>query len=127
MKQECKQCGQCCRDVQLIYSPKELEDNYSGWAQGIEGHRGWTDIHLIYPMLEFIRYDKRDKKYHYRCKHLMWITIKNKKKAFCGINDNKPRMCSGFPYYNREDLYMNDVKPSQYKGCGYNLNQGEHS
>jgi len=112
---KCLRCGQCCKDVMISTSPKGLREGYNKWRKGKNDYI--KDVDLIYPMLIFKFYSSKDKRYHYECKHLKF---KNKK-AMCSIEQFKPEMCSGFPYYIRKLKMTLDVeKPSQYKNCGYN-------
>lgn len=69
--------------------------NYDGGCAKI-----YADIHLIYPMLEFIKKDRSHQDnpghamprtvYHYRCKHF------NKEKKMCGIYDIRPQICRAY-------------------------------
>jgi Fe-S-cluster containining protein len=125
-----KTSGKCCENIGLNVSPVDLKLSYKNWMElnrgypdrgylemerpgdlRIRNHGLWyNDIHLTYPMLEFLYQDNihpdGDIKvdhivYHYRCKH------HDKKTGKCTINDIKPTMCISFPDYGH----------CKYKGC----------
>lgn len=108
--------GECCEDIGLDFSPEQIKNSYFYWlkrgetkgdtiSKKFENNRpdpNWhTDIHLIYPMLIFIRADhthpeipseKHEKViYHYTCKHF------DKKKKICTIYEFRPTMCRTYP------------------------------
>ncbi len=118
MRNKCKQCGQCCNDVWLTWSPKELRVGFDAWDNSKKGVAYVGGIHLIYPMLRFKF--KKGKYWHYRCVH---VEQRKDKKWYCGIHKIKPKMCEQFPYSGGIDLRMGGKpnKPSQYEGCGFNV------
>jgi Fe-S-cluster containining protein len=115
MPKKTKMTGKCCEDIGLAFSPQELEISYRNFLtvnlykrtadifmkhDGNQTGHNWQDIHLIYPMLEYIKqnYIHPDGNiktkypiYHYRCRH---HDIKTGK---CSIQHIKPRMCLDFP------------------------------
>lgn len=66
----CKKCGQCCRNMGLIHPPSYFEKWYKEWLDNETPGKDVHAIYLIYPMLIPLGYDRRVKKYRYRCKHL---------------------------------------------------------
>ncbi len=114
----CKRRGHCCQDVRLAESPELLEEAYRNWINIPSIDPKFSEIYLIYPMLTFLfeRPDE-DLPYHYRCKH---YTRDADNLPACSIYDIRPKMCSGFPYY--EDVkHLDRSGPlSPYDGCGYN-------
>jgi len=103
---KCKRCGACCKKIYIPYSPKQLRNNYMAWIKQLKRPKIIEDIFLIYPMLKYLSYNKKRKRYIYSCVHLN----KEKGKFKCGIQKIKPRMCADFPY----------GRPSYVKDCGYN-------
>jgi len=104
--------GECCEDIGLPVSPVELKESYKAWvvqsygriktSMSLNGKPDliFQDIHLMYPMLKFLKVNKThpesgkrrgSKVYHYTCIHF----DKNKRK--CGIYDIRPQMCRSYP------------------------------
>jgi len=105
--------GACCEDIGLSISPEELEASYqkflSRGASNVfmsdqaeeEFKKYYIDIHLLYPMLTFIKKNRshpespdtrRDRDvYHYTCKHF------DSKKRICTIYAHRPAMCRTYP------------------------------
>lgn len=96
----CKRCGQCCENVALTISPKELEKSYNSWYGNKHNFVEYKQIYLLYPMLEYKGYDKKVKRYRYSCKHLKF----ERKKAFCTIQKIKPTLC--YEYGTNSKLNM---------------------
>lgn len=118
MKNLCKRCSRCCEYLMLTLSKEDLKEQYLGWYKSkikdcIE------DIFLIYPMLRYIKFDKKLKRHIYKCVHLK--KDKNNK-GMCEIHGIRPKMCSGFPSYRSTQMCLNR-NPSQYIGCGYNIDK----
>jgi len=116
--------GHCCQDFAISTSPEELEVSYLRWlgmshysnntetdlprGEALYRHKGlergvppiYTDIHLIYPMLKFVKKDywhpdrPEDKQshpvYHYRCVHF----DDDEKK--CTVYPFRPTVCRAF-------------------------------
>lgn len=95
---KCKRCGQCCENMALEFTPKELETCFDQWKKSEPQFHKLTDIHLVYPMLRFIRYDKKINRYRYRCVHL---SIDKTGKACCDIHKHKPDVCKSYGSPNR--------------------------
>jgi Fe-S-cluster containining protein len=115
---ECKRRGYCCRDVRLAEPPELLERAYHFWKKSASIDPNFSEIYLIYPMLEFLFEKKEeDLPYHYRCRY---FTHDETGLPTCAIHPIRPRMCRDFPYY--EDVtYLDTSGPlSPYEGCGYN-------
>lgn len=120
--------GHCCEDIGLDVSPEDMRASYMRWlesqgrecrgpeigmnAERIKMRRDTTplyqDIHLIYPMLRFLRQDTIHPDggrevgrpiYHYTCNHY------DAAKGRCGIYAIRPVMCSSFG--------------ANSSGCGY--------
>ena len=129
---KCLRCGQCCRDLSIPPSPKELRDSYLQWLHhddekllkklGAKDAHRYEEIYLIYPMLTPLYRSKKTGRYHYRCKHL--VEGKKGGKCSCSIHRERPSMCMGFPFYRHErriQIGSSMLGPSQYKGCGFNV------
>lgn len=104
--------SKCCKQLHIAHSPTTLEKKYIEWLNTgkIELH----ELHLIYPMLQFLKKDKNDKKrpYVYKCKMLI--------DGKCSIYKHRPYMCSGFgvnyPVDGFSDcIYSNDSKENGKK------------
>ncbi|HOK02866.1 MAG TPA: YkgJ family cysteine cluster protein [Spirochaetota bacterium] len=114
---ECIRCGNCCQDVRLAESPELLEKAYFYWKKSKQIDPNFSEIYLIYPMLEFLFEEPDvDLPYHYRCKHFVF----KDGLATCSIHPIRPRMCRDFPYYEGVKL-EEEENVSPYEGCGYNI------
>ena len=114
----CKRKGLCCQDLRLAESPDALRTAYEYWKRSSGIDPNFSEIYLIYPMLSF-KFENQDEDfpYHYRCKH---FTTDTSGVPACSIYSLRPKMCSGFPYYE-EVAHLDRSGPlSPYEGCGYN-------
>lgn len=103
-------CGQCCR---MIHFSEDAHYN-------IQSKLDFPDHNFINKNMEYLgpsykipgAFKRRngDSWHVYRCK---LITEDNK----CSIHENKPILCSGYPWYENGKNY--DSCPWPYKGCGY--------
>jgi Fe-S-cluster containining protein len=126
----CARTGMCCERIELIHSPKSMREAFRNWRDGVPQTVKYGQIWLLYPMLagkclgKFVRREGTNSetvKYVYGpCKNL---TLIDGVKA-CGIHEDRPTMCSGFPTYEEKveirNVQVGKLNPSQYKGCGYN-------
>lgn len=112
MEDKCRMCGQCCRSINIdaqvcwdIKNGKESPDydfvrknwEYLGSSKDVGGFVGKE-------------YDGQPFYYGvYRCN---LISDDNK----CTIHKDKPRVCSGYPWYDDES---GSSFPWPYVGCGY--------
>lgn len=107
-KFKCKKCGCCCKLIILgtSLSLKQLEQSYflSSLMYKMKNNRRgkfvdrckkklgfnpWiSEIHIVYPMLVQIGYDRSRKEYVYTCKHYIG--------GKCSIHKFKPYMCSSY-------------------------------
>jgi len=109
---KCKRCGCCCENVAISVSPQELKKNYEAWIAGNKGVEKFEEIYLLYPMLEYKRYNKKYTRYIYKCKHLKYeykhkgilATRHDKKIAVCTIQENKPSMCKKYGMEERMSM-----------------------
>jgi len=104
--------------VRLGESPEMLQRAYEFWKRSASIDPRFSEIYLIYPMLEF-KYEnpQEDLPYHYRCKH---FSHDEKGIPTCTIYEIRPRMCRDFPYYDNVKHLDRKGNPSPYEGCGYN-------
>ncbi len=115
---QCKRRGHCCQDIRLAESPQTLKAAYEFWKKSAKIDPSFSEIYLIYPMLSFKFEDNDpDFPYHFRCKH---FTIDENGVPACSIYPFRPKMCSGFPYYEEVPHLDRSGKLSPYEGCGYN-------
>jgi Fe-S-cluster containining protein len=112
---KCKRCGTCCDNMALGVSPEELKKYYYNWKDDVKDTDRASSIDLIYPMLIFKGYDKKVKRYRYKCKHL----IRKGKKAICSIYPIRPdALCA--QYGLRENMTMGivgSINNQLYPGC----------
>lgn len=90
----------------------------------------YEDVYLIFPMLEGRCRGKKQAKFGLKyvygpCAHFAWeIGPDGVGLGGCKIHEDKPRMCSGYPYYGRvAEMTMGAMPPANpgvLKGCGYN-------
>ncbi|MFH0974501.1 MAG: YkgJ family cysteine cluster protein [Spirochaetota bacterium] len=114
----CKRRGYCCQDVRLAEPPDMLERAYNYWKKIKSIDPEFSEIYLIYPMLEFKHENpEEDLPYHYRCKH---FSHDADGLPACSIYEIRPRMCRDFPYYEDVKSLDRDEPLSPYEGCGYN-------
>ncbi len=104
--------SKCCKQLHIKQSPATLERVYNEWVK--KGDKSISQIHLLFPMLQFIKKDPNDKKrpYVYKCKMLI--------DGKCSIYKQRPYMCSGFgvdyPVDGFNDcIYSNDSKENGKK------------
>ena len=131
----CVRTGFCCMLIPLAWSPKDIRDSYESWKKGKKNGLVAQDIDMLWPMLAGRCKGKRRIKgasgkdvwqYVYGpCRNLDWSMVKGKLVAGCAVHEHKPRMCSGFPYYNSKRVVkMTEADPGEnlgtFKGCGYN-------
>lgn len=102
----------------MAESPELLESAYQYWKRSEKIDPDFSEIYLIFPMLEF-KFEKQDEDlpYHYHCKHFSHDTAGL---PTCSIYEYRPRMCRDFPYYEDVPSLDTDEPLSPYKGCGYN-------
>ncbi len=121
--------------IPLVWSPRAIRDGYEAWKAGKPSGDIPQDIELTYAMLagrckgkrKIVQNDNTEGwQYVYGpCRNLDWSIVEGKMTPACGIHDNKPAMCSGFPYYGRRravEMVENGPgeNPGTFKGCGYN-------
>lgn len=107
---ESERCtGHCCRRFYMEFSPQVLKEKYERWIE--QGKPAYHDIGKVYPLLTFLGksyigvdgIERQDSGYYYTCK------------AFdgngCTIYDDRPQMCSNYPYGD----------PCKYKQCTMKL------
>ena len=111
-------CGQCCR---MIHFPQGVHETIQN--SNFKPDSG-SDMEFIRENMEYLGNAEevegsiksgfpewpRNKIHIYKCK---LITDDNK----CSIHENKPRICSGYPYYEDGKTVMGGPWP--YKGCAY--------
>ena len=126
----CLRTGMCCQSIMLHLSPRTLREVYRNWRDEKPDSARLEDIYLIYPMLEGKCRGKIQTKYGTKyiygpCKNLGWEQVEERLVSICTIQNDKPRMCSGFPYYDTVQAVTMGLLPREnkghFKGCGYNL------
>jgi len=90
--------AQCCRVFSLPIGPEELLDEYEKFLS--EGKSKWGEIEKIIGMAIYLgKFDTTPEGekletagYYYTCVHL------NRETGECNDYENRPQMCSGYPY-----------------------------
>ena len=109
----CNMCGRCCRMIHFnddIHYKIQSKSTYSNIG-GIEFIR--KNMEYIGPSYKIPGAFKRrngDSWHVYKCK---LVTEDNK----CSVHENKPQLCSGYPYY--EGGKGHGSLPWPYKDCAY--------
>lgn len=117
----CQRSGMCCKVLHIPPSPRELRDNFRAWRDQAPGITIMQDIWMLFPMLEGRCLGKRDVGYGMRfyygpCKML---GVMADGKQGCTIQADKPKMCSGYPFYATPEIER-PTNPGIMKGCGFN-------
>jgi hypothetical protein len=100
----------------LSTSPKELKKQFMAWYNDDKDAAYPAKIYLIYPMLIPKGYDKKSKRWRYKCKHLVY----ENGKAACTIQDIKPKYPCGIYGEEIDKLIMGIYKPKNkglYPSC----------
>jgi Fe-S-cluster containining protein len=109
---ECKRCGQCCRMIHMsLESHRRIQSDDSSGGDLAFCRNNWQYVGKSLDVSgAFIspREDGMEEYYIYRCSLL---GPDNK----CSIHDRKPRVCSGYPFYEGATIF--DSTPWPYKGC----------
>ena len=120
-----KRCSKCC-EVLILDENKNIRDNINyAIKNGIDHIHKSNPNRLIFSMLRKISKRRakkinpplvkevRNKRSYYTCKNL---TSKG-----CGIYDNRPLMCSGYPYYGLtpDEFAKTNEKPIYNSDCTY--------
>jgi Fe-S-cluster containining protein len=105
MSETARCTGHCCESFTMPQSPERIWQMYNDWqkyADGATFRFGGNDIHIVAPMLIFIRETKTDPldgreffqgpQYVYTCKHFDRLARN------CTIYENRPQMCRDYPY-----------------------------
>lgn len=111
LKGSCHMCGKCCEAIHLLQSPQEVasiaeSEKMSGDARFITDN--WTPItkeeaFTINPYLKQNEDGLAEKGidnvygkfYYYTCTQL------DKETRKCRVHENRPQVCSGYPWYGR--------------------------
>lgn len=113
---KCKQCGKCCRDIQVDRSvtfnnPKEMiRYDFNDLIEGTIGIHTRDNPYLDFSKINEINFDREGdfwflKIYGVECRALKKV----KGKFICTIHKNKPYICKKYPGANSK------LRP----GCGY--------
>jgi len=98
---KCNQCGMCCRAIALRYTKKEIAAT-------------WSDINGKFMVKNWVRISKKQAlKNNPHVAHLQklyaeegsttyWYACKLLKDGLCSVHENKPPICSGYPWYDQQ-------------------------
>jgi Fe-S-cluster containining protein len=126
MENLCNRCGKCCEAISFAYSLEEMKEYAdNGNKDAVFIIENWVEISeeeafKINPFLQLQIKRFREKGLHkfingkfYKCNQY------NNHSKLCLAHDNKPKVCSDYPFYNRTKL------PKGYlmydENCGYNI------
>lgn len=111
--------GQCCVLLQIGYHPAELQASYAAAVAGEMGYwfdGSWRfeiqDILRLYPMLECVGTAAKGDMVMGRERPAdcyLYTCIHHQPDGDCAQYEQRPQMCSGFPY----------GEPCPYPGCAY--------
>lgn len=123
MRGKCNQCGQCCLTFRISVGHKEIQSYGSP-----EGDWKFAKDNLI-PMhkeLAFFlnphlkKFEERESlgdNFYYKCKQ---YNVKTKK---CNNHQNRPKVCSDFPWYSKKN-FSDLVYENLYdENCGYKIDR----
>ena len=100
MRKTCRQCGRCCEIISLRFSTEELKNINTIYDYDKEFIlKNWKQITNIIDIWRIVP-DKvlyLDYNYYYTCNKYNKFTHK------CMDNDNKPPVCSDYPYYGKDE------------------------
>lgn len=128
-ERKCNSCGQCCKDFTLAYSPEELKNKMIQYPHDKNFQSVASMVELIYTQENgyVVEGSGKEHKYHYRCNNFMQLEDGS---GYCGIYDERPDMCSMFPYHSlsihsteKEKLKYLASNPyvAPYSNCSYNI------
>ena len=122
MTRSCYKCGRCCQVIRLdsnIFDPKYKGEKVN--ADYLFMKENWNLISYekaikINPYLIkwFEKAEDPFRGFFYTCKQYNPITKK------CLVHNNKPLVCSKYPYYDRNELPDDELPYSEE--CGYHNN-----
>lgn len=111
---DCSMCGKCCEAILIPVSSEEMKPD-----SGIRFRDGDFMRENFVPMTqeEAFRINPNladplsiEKKYYYSCKQY------DKTTKLCGAHENRPQVCSGFPWYGNS---INNQSLLMHKECSY--------
>jgi Fe-S-cluster containining protein len=127
LENKCKMCGMCCRAIRLPVDWEYFIDRYP--EPITEDREGcvtkYTDLEFIRTFWQPISKEKAleinphlktwptfEDGFYYKC------TKFDEKTNKCTVNEDKPRVCYGFPFYDHTPT-QNDVKYLYSEDCGF--------
>jgi Fe-S-cluster containining protein len=107
MPKECGMCGKCCRAITLgkeMDLPFVTQEASKGNEDAKFILKNWTSISLL--QAYELRPDEEFKALVKRMGETTWWTCKNldSETNKCKVHTERPKVCSGFPYYGRGTL-----------------------
>ena len=93
MKGFCNRCGDCCNPIKTSWSPEEIAVKLGTKEIDENGSRDFT---FIANHWSCISRDEDDRTYDYQCNKFNRVT------RMCEAYDERPPICSDFPYYGKE-------------------------
>ena len=108
MIDKCNGCGQCCSHTHVGEQTHiKVQSNIN-----LKGTDKFISENWIFQNKIEMKFGAPF--YIYSCKLL---TKENR----CSDYENRPYICSGYPYYESEDFNIWDNQPWDYVGCGYEM------
>ena len=121
----CNKCGMCCKAIRMIYSMDYIKSVDNGdiksdanfivnnWEAISEEEALSINPYLIESLNKSKNNNPNLKFYFYKCHQF------DHENNLCKVhNISQPRICYGYPFYDRKDISKDEAFYS--KDCGYN-------
>ena len=119
---KCRQCGACCRAIAMLYSKKDIQNNWSNVIGGSKAFvlENWKRISKEQSVKNNPHLASLMKEYQWGNQKTYWYTCKLLQGNRCSIHKERPPICKGYPWYDNEP----DRKEFLYgENCGYQVDQ----
>lgn len=113
MQNHCNKCGKCCEAIFLQHTKKEVK-GYKNNADAAFILKNWERISKKEALEINPHLAEWETKRHffYRCAKF------DKNTRLCSVHEDRPRVCSRYPFYGRDKLPFSE--PFYSESCGYN-------
>jgi len=111
----CNMCGYCCTAISIPISPADLKD----MSKRLRDQEKMAEFFIPITEEEAIRRNpaisakheaSTEERFFYECSQY------NEDTKLCGAHENRPSVCSGFPWYGNT---INNVALIMHKKCSY--------
>lgn len=114
LRGKCGMCGKCCEAIHIPVSPEDLTKYEGGDFKFVR--ENWIPIthEEAYEINPFLALSKElhEGRYFYTCTKL------DKETGLCTVHENRPKVCSGYPWYGRRPEFKD---PLYAEECGYKI------